>query len=76
LGGGVAGGGEDPIGSAAGRCYRPGINPFLLTIVILLFVVGGGYYLGGPVVGGSCVGLVLLTSLIFYMMGLFRGRAS
>jgi hypothetical protein len=35
---------------------------------------GGGFYLGGPVIGGSGIGLILLIVLIIYLMGGLRGR--
>jgi hypothetical protein len=35
---------------------------------------GGGFYWGGPVYGGSGVGLVLLICLIIFLTGGFRGK--
>jgi len=32
-------------------------------------------YLGGPVFGGSALGLIFVIALIVYFMGGFRGRA-
>ena len=50
------------------------MNTLLLIIVLLLLFGGGGFYLGGPVYGGSGLGLVLLICLIIYLMGGFRTR--
>lgn len=49
----------------------------LLLIVVLLFVFGGGgFYFGGPVIGGSGLGLALLVCLVIYLTGGFRTRNS
>lgn len=50
------------------------MNTLLLIIVLLLLLGGGGFYLGGPVVGGSGIGLILLICLIIFLMGGFRTR--
>jgi hypothetical protein len=50
------------------------MNLLLLVIVLVLLFGGGGFYLGGPVYGGSGLGLVLLICVIVYLMGGFRGR--
>jgi hypothetical protein len=49
------------------------MNPLLLIIILLLLFGGGGFYIGGPVYGGSGLGLVLLICLIVYLFGGFRG---
>jgi hypothetical protein len=50
------------------------MNPLLLIIILILLFGGGGFYLGGPVYGGSGIGLILLICLIVYLMGGFRTR--
>ena len=49
------------------------MNLLLLVVVLLLLFGGGGFYIGGPVIGGSGFGLVLLICLVAYFMGGFRG---
>ena len=44
-------------------------------LVLLLLFGGGGFYFGGPVIGGSGLGLVLLICLIVFVMGGFRTRS-
>ena len=56
------------------RTVQEVMNTLLLIIVLLLLFGGGGFYLGGPVYGGSGLGLVLLICLIIYLMGGFRTR--
>ena len=43
-------------------------------VVLVLLFGGGGFYFGGPVIGGSGLGLVLLVALVVYFMGGFRPR--
>jgi len=45
-------------------------------VVLLLLFGGGGFYFGGPVIGGSGLGLVLLICLIVFIMGGFRSSKS
>ena len=45
-------------------------------VVLLLLFGGGGFYYGGPVYGGSGLGLVLLVCLVIYFMGGFRAGKS
>ena len=68
--------GEDPIGATPSVCYGPGMNILLLMLVLLLLFGGGGFYFGGPVIGGSGLGLVLLICLVVYVLGGFRPRSS
>ena len=49
------------------------MNILLLIIVLLQLFGGGGFYFGGPAVGGSGLGLILLICLVVYAMGGFRG---
>jgi hypothetical protein len=51
------------------------MNPLLLILIVLLLFGGGGFYLGGPVIGGSGLGLILVVCLIVYCFGGFRSRA-
>jgi hypothetical protein len=50
-----------------------GMNILLVLLVLLILCGGGGFYWGGPVIGGSGIGLVLFICLIIYLMGGFRG---
>jgi hypothetical protein len=52
------------------------MNLLLLVVVLLLLFGGGGFYLGGPVIGGSGLGLILLICLVLYITGGFRPRRS
>ena len=52
------------------------MNPLLLVVVLLLLFGGGGFYVGGPVIGGSGLGWILLICLIVYFMGGFLGSKS
>ena len=38
-------------------------------VVLLLLFGGGGFYFGGPVIGGSGLGLILLICLVIYLAG-------
>ena len=44
-------------------------------VVLLLLFGGGGFYFGGPVIGGSGLGLILLICLIIWAMGGFRTKS-
>ncbi len=68
--------GEGPIGLRCFRCYLEAMNPLLLILVLLLIFGGGGFYFGGPVFGGSGIGLILLVALIIYLMGGLRSPKS
>ena len=50
------------------------MNTLLLIIVLLLLFGGGGLYIGGPVFGGSALGLILLICLVVFLTGGFRTR--
>ncbi|MGA2028470.1 MAG: DUF3309 domain-containing protein [Verrucomicrobiota bacterium] len=52
------------------------MNILLLVVVLLLLFGGGGFYFGGPVIGGSGLGLILLICLVIYCMGGFRSTKS
>jgi hypothetical protein len=56
--------------------YLAGMNILLLVVVLLLLFGGGGFYFGGPVIGGSGLGLILVICLIAYLMGGFRSTKS
>jgi hypothetical protein len=60
---------------SANKKTQPHINMNLLVVLILLLLLcgGGGFYFGGPVYGGSGVGLVLLICLVVFLVGGFRG---
>lgn len=65
-----------PNAEPAWQCYVVGMSPInllLLVVILLLLFGGGGFYWGGPVIGGSGLGLVLLICLIVYLMGGFQG---
>lgn len=55
--------------------YQARMNPLLLIIILLLLFGGGGFYVGGPVYGGSGIGLILIVCLIIYLMGGFRSKS-
>ena len=52
------------------------MNTLLLIVVLLLLFGGGGFYFGGPVIGGSGLGLILMVCLIVWIMGGFRTTRS
>ena len=52
------------------------MNTLLILVVLLLLLGGGGFYFGGPVIGGSGLGLVLLICLIVWIAGGFRSSKS
>jgi hypothetical protein len=66
--------GEDPIESVGCECYLASMNMLLLIAVLLLLFGGGGFYFGGPVIGGSGLGLILMICLIVYLVGGFRAK--
>ena len=45
-------------------------------VVLLLLFGSGGFYFGGPVIGGSGLGLILMVCLIVWIMGGFRTTKS
>lgn len=55
--------------------YSVPMNPIILILLLILLFGGGGFYIGGPVFGGSGLGLVLLIALIVYMMGGWRTKS-
>ena len=50
------------------------MNLLLIILVLLLLFGGGGFYFGGPVIGGSGLGLSLLIALVIYLAGGFRTK--
>ncbi|MEI9865005.1 MAG: hypothetical protein WDN00_10710 [Limisphaerales bacterium] len=50
------------------------MNILLILVVLLLLLSGGGYYFGGPAIGGSGLGLVLLICLIAWVTGGFHTK--
>jgi hypothetical protein len=67
--------GKDPIGPVALGCYPVVMNILLLLVVLLLLFGGGGFYFGGPIIGGSGLGLILMICLVVYLVGGFRTKA-
>jgi hypothetical protein len=59
----------------AAVCYLTAMNILLLILVLLLLFGGGGFYFGGPVIGGSGLGLVLVICLVVYLLGGFRTKS-
>ena len=55
-------------------CYCNAMNLLLLIVVLLLLFGGGGFYFGGPVIGGSGIGLILAICLVVYLLGGFRTK--
>ena len=54
--------------------YLAVMNLLLVLVLFLLMFGGGGYYYGGPVYGGSGLGLVLVVCLVVYFLGGFRSK--
>jgi uncharacterized membrane protein YccC len=52
------------------------MNILLLMVVLLLLFGGGGFYFGGPVIGGSGLGLILAICLVVYLLGGFRTKST
>jgi hypothetical protein len=50
------------------------MNPILLILLLVLLFGGGGFYIGGPMIGGSTLGLVLVICLVVYLMGGWRTK--
>lgn len=67
-------GGYHPMEAGSAETYHIGMNLLLVLIVLLLLFGGGGFYFGGPVIGGSGLGLVLLICLVIYLFGGFRTK--
>ena len=55
--------------------YLTGMNLLLFLVVLLLLFGGGGFYFGGPVIGGSGIGLLLAICLVVYLVGGFRTKS-
>jgi len=68
--------GCSPHGNPVALCYPDTVNLLLLIVVLLLLFGGGGFYFGGPAIGGSGLGLVLLICLVLYLVGGFRPKNS
>ena len=68
--------GRRPHSNRAALGYLSGMNILLLLVVLLLLFGGGGFYFGGPVIGGSGLGLILMVCLIVWIMGGFRTTKS
>jgi len=51
------------------------MNILLILLILLVLFGGGGFYFGGPVIGGSGLGLILFVCLIVYLMGGFRTKS-
>ena len=56
-------------------CYLAAMNILLLLVVLLLLFGGGGFYFGGPVIGGSGIGLILAICLVVFLLGGFRTKS-
>jgi hypothetical protein len=72
----LVGEGITPHGNRAVAGYLGGMNILLILVVLLLLFGGGGFYLGGPVIGGSALGMVLLICLVVFLAGGFRNSKS
>ena len=57
-----------------GMCNLKAMNPLLIILVLVLLLGGGGFYYGGPVYGGSGIGLILVICLVVYLLGGFRTK--
>ena len=60
--------------SISGMCNLKVMNPLLIILVLVLLLGGGGFYYGGPVYGGSGIGLILVICLVVYLLGGFRTK--
>ena len=67
---------KDPMATGPAGHYPEAMNILLLMVVLLLLFGGGGFYLGGPVIGGSGLGLILLICLFIFLAGGFHTRKS
>ena len=67
--------GLHPMAGAIFPEYSQPMNTLLLIVVLLLLFGGGGFYFGGPVIGGSGLGLILMICLIIYLVGGYRTKA-
>jgi len=56
-------------------CNIKVVNALLIILVLLVLLGGGGFYYGGPVYGGSGIGLILLICLVVYLVGGFRTKS-
>jgi hypothetical protein len=45
------------------------MNIVILLLVLVLLFGGGGLYFGGPLIGGSGLGLILLVCLGLFLTG-------
>jgi hypothetical protein len=52
-----------------GRGEDKTMNLLLILIILLVLLGGGGFYVGGPRIGGSAVGLIILVILILALTG-------
>jgi len=50
------------------------MNLLLIILILLLLFGGGGFYFGGPVIGGSGLGLILAICLVVYLLGGFNKK--
>ena len=50
------------------------MNTLALIAVLLVLFGGGGIFLGGPVLGGSELGLIMLLCLAIFLTGGFNTR--
>jgi hypothetical protein len=60
--------------TVAAECYIAVMNLLLLIVILLLLFGGGGFYIGGPVIGGSGIGLILLICLVVFCLGGLRTK--
>jgi hypothetical protein len=67
--------GGRPHSSPAVAGYLMVMNLIIILLILLLLCGGGGFYLGGPIIGGSGIGLILVVCLVVYCMGGFRRKA-
>ncbi len=70
----MRGAGKFPMHRCPRGVTKGAMNTLLLIVVLLILLGGGGFYFGGPVIGGSGLGLVLLICLIMALTGGFDRR--
>lgn len=59
----------------ATACYLSVMNLLMLVVIVLLLFGGGGFYFGGPVIGGTAIGLILLICLVLYATSGWRTKS-
>ena len=67
--------GKGPIVTTFTKNYLGPMNLLLLMLLLLVLFGGGGFYFGGPLIGGSGLGVIHLVCLMIYIMGGWRTKS-